>query len=432
MNLIKKKNLSLIEKNTGLQIIKVNLFYNKENKKYMSLVLFNSTDKDINDFNLSLLFLDKDNNVISDQVIDIGSILSHKVIKIVKCVCIDSDRIAFVYQNNDGSEFLFYKIQQSEANHKSDPKRLKTIIAILVTYIFIGIIGFTAPRFYYNKIQPMMQYKNAIKLIDKGMYDEAISSLTELKSYKDSDNKIKEARYKKACDLIDQGNFQDAIDILSEIIDYDGADTKINECREHIAAKELSELKETTIADLNGIVDISQYREAEQEQISSAIETAKTKIEESSEIEEIDAIMADLNTLISYLKTDDEYNKEEQDQVNKKETDTEANETANNNSTVNHPDISELIGTWRCDSPSGNYRIFTISGDNNANNTLYDPNGKVLDVSSGNISWNESGYMIVTGINHGYEGGVSWYKIENVTANSFDDTSLQHHYYRIQ
>ena len=98
-----------------------------------------------------------------------------------------------------------------------------------------------------------MQYKNAIKLIDKGMYDEAISSLTELKSYKDSDNKIKEARYKKACDLIDQGNFQDAIDILSEIIDYDGADTKINECREHIAAKELSELKETTIADWSSV-----------------------------------------------------------------------------------------------------------------------------------------------------------------------------------
>lgn len=305
----------------------------------------------------------------------------------------------------------------------------KRVLIIGLIYIILAFLGFNLPRLYCNEIKPYIQYNNALKLINTGKYDEAISILDNIKDYKNSNDKILFAYYKEACELYDKEQYEDAIQILNKIPQYSEAEDKINDCQSKIIENELSEFKISSMDTLGGDIDINIYRDEEQQKILSYAEEAKANIENANNKAEINGIIDEFNNNVSQLKTDEDY-KQEEKQIIESENNSNTN-SSKIDTVINHVDISSILGKWRSDFSSGNYRIFTIQ-NNYAENILYSPNGKVQDSTSGTISWSDSGYMIVTGNRNGYEGGSMWYKIENVTSDSFDDNSLKHHYYRIQ
>lgn len=86
----------------------------------------------------------------------------------------------------------------------------KGVLVIGLIYIILAFLGFNLPRLYCNEIKPYIQYNNALKLMNTGKYDEAISILDNIKDYKNSNDKILFAYYKEACELYDKELYVDA------------------------------------------------------------------------------------------------------------------------------------------------------------------------------------------------------------------------------
>lgn len=110
----------------------------------------------------------------------------------------------------------------------------RRVLIIGLIYIILAFLGFNLPCFYCNEIKPYIQYNNALKLINTGKYDEAISILDNIKDYKNSNDKILFAYYKEACELYDKEQYEDAIQILNKIPQYSEAEDKINDCQSKI------------------------------------------------------------------------------------------------------------------------------------------------------------------------------------------------------
>lgn len=93
-------------------------------------------------------------------------------------------------------------------------KKKKIIIASVVAVIIAIVLLVT------QVIIPQVNYNAAVKLMNNGEYDEAISAFTELSDYKDSADLIYEVRYLKAKELYAVGEYEDAITIFRELVDY--------------------------------------------------------------------------------------------------------------------------------------------------------------------------------------------------------------------
>lgn len=99
------------------------------------------------------------------------------------------------------------------------------IISVVVLSIAIAsiIIGFYVAKPYIN-------YNNAIKYLELGKYDDAIELFQTLNDYKDSKEKVIEAKYLKAKSLMDNGDYKTSYDLFNELAGYkDCEDLKI-EC----------------------------------------------------------------------------------------------------------------------------------------------------------------------------------------------------------
>ena len=86
-------------------------------------------------------------------------------------------------------------------------------------------------------IIPNSNYNAAVKLMEKGKYEEAIAAFEELDDYKDSADKIEECNaailetdYNNAIALMDEGNYEEAIFALETLDGYKDSADKIREC----------------------------------------------------------------------------------------------------------------------------------------------------------------------------------------------------------
>ena len=63
-------------------------------------------------------------------------------------------------------------------------------------------------------------YENAQALLDAGEFDQAEQAFSDLGDYKDSAEKIKEAKYLKACSILDSGDIEQASSMFRDLIGW--------------------------------------------------------------------------------------------------------------------------------------------------------------------------------------------------------------------
>lgn len=91
---------------------------------------------------------------------------------------------------------------------------------------------------------PKVKYNNAIKLMDDGKYNEAISAFEENNEYKDSEIKIEECKkaiidnkYNNTLELMTKEMYTEAISAFEELDGYKDSKLKIEECKNAIIEK---------------------------------------------------------------------------------------------------------------------------------------------------------------------------------------------------
>lgn len=110
---------------------------------------------------------------------------------------------------------------------KKSLSKAKKVIIISVVVISIAIASIII-GFYVAK--PYINYNNAVKYLELGKYDDAIELFQTLNDYKDSKEKVIEAKYLKAKSLMDNGDYKTSYDLFNELAGYkDCEDLKI-EC----------------------------------------------------------------------------------------------------------------------------------------------------------------------------------------------------------
>ena len=77
------------------------------------------------------------------------------------------------------------------------------------------------------------KYNNALKLIDEGSYDEAIEILESLGDFEGCSEQIAEAKYQKACGYLASCKYEEAIEIFKELGDYKDSAQLINDLKEY-------------------------------------------------------------------------------------------------------------------------------------------------------------------------------------------------------
>jgi len=92
-----------------------------------------------------------------------------------------------------------------------------TIIAVIV-FLFLVII-------------PSNHYNNAVSLMDKGQYQEAINVFEQLDDYKDSSFRLIECKYNIANFLMSTGQYQEAITIFESLVAYKDSKDNLIECK---------------------------------------------------------------------------------------------------------------------------------------------------------------------------------------------------------
>lgn len=102
-------------------------------------------------------------------------------------------------------------------------KFIVSAIMIFILVVVIILLGFFV-------FKPYIDYNNAVGYIENGEYDNAIELFQELDDYKDSKEKIVEAKYLKAKSLMNNGDYVTSYDLLDELTGYKDCDELKIEC----------------------------------------------------------------------------------------------------------------------------------------------------------------------------------------------------------
>ena len=116
-------------------------------------------------------------------------------------------------------------------------KSLLVISALLITIIFSGCNS--------------SDYAKAEEYLANGSYEEAISAFENLGEYKDSKDKLKEAKYKNATELMDNGSYDEAIKLYETIEGYSDTADKIEDCKSAKEEADKVAIYETAVEYLN-------------------------------------------------------------------------------------------------------------------------------------------------------------------------------------
>ena len=94
-------------------------------------------------------------------------------------------------------------------------------------------------------IIPSIRYNNADSALSSKQFDSAYEGFQSLGSYKDSEEKAKEAIYQKACSLMNAGSFTDAAAEFSKVVNYKDSNDQEVYCKNQTAYLDAKELFDT-------------------------------------------------------------------------------------------------------------------------------------------------------------------------------------------
>lgn len=122
--------------------------------------------------------------------------------------------------------------------YKKRKKKFKIIIVVCIFIFILGIIVFI-PLSKYIKTENT--YQKAEELMYSEKFEEAYALYESISSFRDSKDKMKEAKYQQAEQLYGSSEFDEAIEIYKELNEYKDSEEKISKVEQE---KELYEAKE--------------------------------------------------------------------------------------------------------------------------------------------------------------------------------------------
>ncbi len=139
-------------------------------------------------------------------------------------------------------------------------KRKKIIIRTvgIVAVLFISFVC-------VNNIIKFFMYNGAIKAMESAKYDKAIETFVKLDSFKDSTDKILEAKYLKGELFIKNGEWDQAINIFTELGDYNDSADKIKKTK-YLKADDFSKSEnlENITEAIHIYIELDGYNDSEQ------------------------------------------------------------------------------------------------------------------------------------------------------------------------
>lgn len=116
----------------------------------------------------------------------------------------------------------------------------KNIVLPIILVLLTGASVF----FGRTEMQYQPEYEDAVKLWERGRYEDALDAFTALNGYKDSDeyidkciSKIGDPIYNQGLNYMEQGLYEDAYNEFVRIIDYKDSAEMVSECEQHMMYK---------------------------------------------------------------------------------------------------------------------------------------------------------------------------------------------------
>ena len=113
---------------------------------------------------------------------------------------------------------------EQEARKAARKKKLKTILTVLAV---VAVIAGGAALFVTQFLIPSRNYDRALELLESGSYREAMDLFGELEGFKDSEERLREAKYRLALSLFEAEDYRGSGDLLSGLAGYRDADEYI-------------------------------------------------------------------------------------------------------------------------------------------------------------------------------------------------------------
>ena len=159
------------------------------------------------------------------------------------------------------------EIAREEAKKKA--KRYKTIATITCGTVVVAL----AIIIWCTVLAPMIQYNDAVALMEQGEYAEAIAAFEAMAGYSDSTDKIAECqtaildgKYDAAVALMESGQYVEAIAAFKAINGYSDSANKITECKNATKYDEaIALMYSQKYADAKAAFDkLGEYKDAEE------------------------------------------------------------------------------------------------------------------------------------------------------------------------
>ncbi len=160
--------------------------------------------------------------------------ITHSVLKIINVEVNqqkDSEIEALIREKKERER------REAELKIEKEMKKQKTknsfrIMGIVLAGVLaISGITFGIYSFEKNYMSFYRAYKSAGKCLTNSEYDEAIRLYESVSDFKDSQEKIKEAKYQKAASLFANREYSSAYDIWSEVSDYNDGSERMKEAK---------------------------------------------------------------------------------------------------------------------------------------------------------------------------------------------------------
>ena len=121
------------------------------------------------------------------------------------------------------------KMRQEQKKKKTKIILFVSIPVLFVIIVIAVVVGYNAHR--------LSLYNSAMDLYNAGQYEQAISAFSNLSDYRDSNDKINEAKYGLATQLMNKNEYDRAIELFGEISDYEDSKEKIEQSKLMLASE---------------------------------------------------------------------------------------------------------------------------------------------------------------------------------------------------
>lgn len=140
------------------------------------------------------------------------------------------------------------RIAEENAVKAKKTKKLLAIILPVITVIIAAII------IVNSVIIPNSKYNAAVKLMESGNYEEAISAFESFDGYRNSEEMINDCKYNIAIELMDTGMYEEAISAFEALDGHKDSVNKIDECN--------SAMFDVTYIEAIALMNAGNYKEA--------------------------------------------------------------------------------------------------------------------------------------------------------------------------